>query len=315
MEIVTFEEVDPVEVLHITSLSLNYALTPERAEAIRKNDPRRPFPFLGVYAVIDGRVAGQVGVFRMPMTSIEGPEDVGGIWAVCTHPEYQQRGVASALMEEAHERMRTAGLRFSTLGTSRTLVAHRLYHKFGYQDAFIAASALARQETALQKTGLKAERTTTEKFPMIDTFHRRIAKGRTGFARRNNPFIVPMVDTGRLGVDEIWSFTMDGEMLGFAVANLVKNMLVVEDILLDDRVDICAAISALLSNFTSEYVRLNVTHLSYLPRLQEVGYQISRARWGSFMMKSLEGRTDMDEIAELFAIRTDRFLISSLDLT
>lgn len=315
MEIVTFDEVDPVEVLHITSLSLNYALTPERAETIRKKDPRCPFPFLGVYALMDGKVAGQVGVFRLPMISVEGPEDVGGIWAVCTHPDYQRRGVAAALMEEAHRRMRAAGLRFSTLGTSRTLVAYPLYLKAGYLDAHIAASALARRDVVLQKSGLQAERVPMEDFPAIDAFQRRIAKGRTGFARRNQPFIAPMVETGRLGADEIWSFKIGGEMLGFAIAGLARNMLVVEDVLLDDQVDVCEAISALLSCFTAQYVRLTVSRLSYLSRLQKAGYQIAKARWGSFMMKSLEGETDMDDINGLFDIRSDRFLISSLDLT
>ena len=86
MKILPYDEVDPLQVLHLTRLALDFALTPEHAAHIRRTDPR-PFPCLTVNAVEEGLVLGQVGVFRLPMVSIEGREDVGGVWAVSTHPE------------------------------------------------------------------------------------------------------------------------------------------------------------------------------------------------------------------------------------
>src|SRR5512141_1318699 len=133
MKILEYDDIDPFDAFQVSVLALEFALTPEHAAHIRQSDPR-PFPFFAIYAVEDDRVLGQVGVFRLPMISTEGREDVGGVWAVSTHPNYAGRGIASALLDEAHTRMRDAGLRFSTLGTNRPRVAYRLYQQHGYVD-------------------------------------------------------------------------------------------------------------------------------------------------------------------------------------
>src|SRR5512141_1347946 len=119
MNIFEYNNVDPISVLHLTMLALGFPFTPEHAAHIRQTDPR-PFPCFTVNAVEDEMVLGQVGLFRLPMIATDGREDVGGVWAVSTHPNYSGRGIASALLDEAHTRMRDTGLRFSTLGTDRS---------------------------------------------------------------------------------------------------------------------------------------------------------------------------------------------------
>ena len=151
MKILNYDEVNPLQVLHLTMLALDFPLTPEHAAHIRQTDPR-PFPCFTVNAVEDDRVLGQVGVFRLPMISTEGKEEVGGVWAVSTHPNYAGRGIASALLEEAHNRMRGAGLRFSTLGTGRSGVSYKLYQRHGYVDMNVWATALTRWESANKPT-------------------------------------------------------------------------------------------------------------------------------------------------------------------
>ena len=103
MKILEYDEVDPFSALNVAMLALDFPFTPEHATHLRQTDPR-PFPCLTVNAVEDNLVLGQVGVFRLPMISSEGREDVGGIWAVSTHPAYSGRGIASALLDEAHNR-------------------------------------------------------------------------------------------------------------------------------------------------------------------------------------------------------------------
>jgi GNAT superfamily N-acetyltransferase len=156
MKIVEYNDVDPLKAMYVAKLALDFALTPEMAAHIRRSDPR-PFPCLAIYAVEDEVVMGQVGIYRLPMITTQGREDVGGIWAVSTHPQYAGRGVASLLLEEAHTRMRHAGLRFSTLGTDQYRLAHRLYRQHGYEETNVWATALARWETAHQPTRLHAE--------------------------------------------------------------------------------------------------------------------------------------------------------------
>ena len=104
LNIVEYNDVDPMSVLHLTMLALDFPLTPEHAAHIRCTDPR-PFPCFTVNAVENDVVLGQVGVFRLPMISTEGREDVGGVWAVSTHPNYARRGIASTLLDETHTRI------------------------------------------------------------------------------------------------------------------------------------------------------------------------------------------------------------------
>jgi GNAT superfamily N-acetyltransferase len=169
MKILDYDEVNPLQVLHLTMLALDFPLTPEHAAHIRHTDPR-PFPCFTVNAVEDDVVLGQVGVFQLPMISTEGREDVGGVWAVSTHPNHAGRGIASALLDEAHTRMRDAGLRFSTLGTDRSRVSYRLYQRHGYIDMNVWATALTRWETAHQPTHLRARPPGSEGYDFVENY-------------------------------------------------------------------------------------------------------------------------------------------------
>ena len=128
-------------VLQLTLLALDFPLTPEKAAHIRRTDPR-PFPCLTVYAVEEDTVLEQVGVFRLPMISIEGREDVGGLWTLATHAHYGGEGAGQRLLEGAHARMREAGLRFSTLGAKRFSEAYVLARRHGYEEMNVWATAL-----------------------------------------------------------------------------------------------------------------------------------------------------------------------------
>lgn len=169
LRILEYNDVDPLQVLNLTMLALDFPFTPEYAAHIRQTDPR-PFPCFTVNAVDAARdlVVGQVGVFRLPMISMQGREDVGGVWAVSTHPNHAGRGVASYLLEEAHTRMRAAGLRFSTLGTDRYRKAYKLYQRHRYVDMNIWGTAIARWETAHQPTRMRAQPPGPEGYDFVE---------------------------------------------------------------------------------------------------------------------------------------------------
>src|SRR5512139_2392995 len=181
MNILEYDKVDPLQALHLTMLALDFPMTPAYVANLRRTDPR-PFPCLTVNAVEDGLVLGQVGVFRLPMISTEGREDIGGVWAVSTHPTHAGRGVASALLEEAHTRMRAAGLRFSSLGTNRYRAAYKLYQQKGYVNMNVSATALAKWETAHQPTRLRAQSACQDGYEFVEKIFSNIAKDYLGFA-------------------------------------------------------------------------------------------------------------------------------------
>ena len=311
MKILDYDHVDPLQVLHLTMLALDFPLTPEHVVHIRRTDPR-PFPCLTVNAVEDGLVLGQVGVFRLPMISTQGREDVGGAWAVATHPLHTGRGIASALLEEAHARMRQAGLRFSTLGTERSRRAHKLYRQHGYVDMNVWATALARWETAHQPTRLRAQPPGPEGFDFVEKIFMDHAADYLGFAWRHIPFarLREKVD-----LEDIWVLWKNNEPVGYVFARKDHQILRINVQLLRMEVDATEAVAAVVSRLKTDYVQVTVSRPADIAGLGCAGYQVAHPNWGAFMVKPLLPEVTIEDARCLFGIGSDRFLISWLDTT
>jgi GNAT superfamily N-acetyltransferase len=311
MEILEYDQVDPMGVLQLNMLALDFTLTPEHVAHIRRTDPR-PFPFFAIYAVEGDQVISQVGVFRLPMISTEGRQDVGGVWAVSTHPHYACQGVASALLEEAHSRMRDAGLRYSTLGTNRYRVAYKLYQRHGYDDMQVLASALARWETAHQPTRLNARPVGSRGYDLIDGVFNDLASSYLGYAWRHSPFAVLR---DRVCVDDLWMLRKNGSSVGYAIAHLDTDILNISSVLLRDGIDLAEAVGAVVNELKSRYVKVNVSRPIEIASLRSAGYQVAHPSWSAFMLKPLVPGETIQEAKRLYGISTDRFLISGLDIT
>jgi len=311
MKILTYDEVDPLGVLHLSMLALDFALTPEHAAHIRRTDPR-PFPCLALYAVEDGMVLGQVGVFRLPMVSTAGREDVGGIWAVSTHPQHSGGGIASMLIDEAHARMRSAGLRFSTLGTNRYRVAYRLYQHHGYEDTQVLATALAPWEIAHQPTRLHARPPGTGGYELVERLFAELAGEYLGFAWRHTPF-GPLRD--KVSPEQIWILWENNQPAGYALARLDRAILRITNLLLRPNLDATEAVAAVVAQLKSTYVQVKLSRPSEILSLERAGYQVARPTWGAFMVRALTPDVTVEDARQLFGIGTDRFLISWLDTT
>jgi GNAT superfamily N-acetyltransferase len=310
MKIVEYNDVDPLKVFYLTKLALDFALTPEMVMRIRQTDPR-PFPCLAVYAVEDGVVMGQVGIFRLPMISAEGREDVGGIWAVSTHPQYAGRGVASRLLDEAHARMRDAGLRFSTLGTDRHRLAHKLYRQHGYEETNVWATALARWETAHQPTRLRASPPGPEGYEFVEQIFMEVARDYLGFAWRHTPF----ARLRRVSLTDIWVLRENQHIVGYALAQADPTMLTISDLVLQQGIDAAEAIAAVAAELKSAYVQVKASRPVEIASLRGAGYHVAHPTWDGFMIKPLVPEVSVEDARRLFGIGTDRFLISWLDVT
>ena len=311
MKILTFDELDPLSVFNLTMLALDFPLTPEHAEHIRRTDPR-PFPCLSVCAVEGEQVIGHVGIFRLPMVTTEGREDVGGVWAVSTHPEHSGRGVATSLLEEAHTRMRQAGLRFSTLGTSRSGVSYRLYRRHGYEDMNVRATALARWDTAHQPTRLRAEPAGPAGYDFVEKVFEEIAQDYLGFAWRHQPF-ARLRD--KVGLADIWMLWNNDRVVGYALVDADKTVLKITDLLLKSGVDAAEAVAAVASVLKTAYVWVKLSRPEEIASLRRAGYQVAHPDWGAFMLKPLAPEVTAEDARRLLGIGTDQFLISWLDMT
>ena len=311
MKIVEYDAVDPMGVFNLTLLALDFPLTPEHAEHLRRTDPR-PFPCLSVCMVEDELVIGHVGIFRLPMITMEGREDVGGVWAVSTHPQYSGRGVASRLLEEAHARMCQAGLRFSTLGTGRSGVSYKLYHQHGYEDMNVRATALARWETAHQPTRLRAQPTAPAGYDFVEDVFDEVAKDYLGFTVRHRPY-ARMRDT--VGLEDIWMLWENNQVVGYALAHADRAVLKISDLVLKAGMDAAEAVAALAAQVKTTYLKVKISRPGEITSLRQAGYHVAHPDWGAFMVKPLMPEVTVEEARRLLGIGTDRFLISWLDMT
>lgn len=310
MRIVEFDDVDPTQVFYLTKLALDFSLTPELAAQIRQTDPRA-FPCLAVVAVEDDVVIGHVGIFRLPMISTDGREDVGGLWAVSTHPQYAGRGVATALIDEANARMRAAGLRFSTLGTDRFRVAHGLYRKHGYVETGVWGTAMARWETAHQPTRLSAEPLGERGYDFVESVFTELSCGYLGFAWRYSPF----ARLRRVALSDIWIIRDREDVLGYAFASLDQAVLSISNVVLRRGVDAAEAVAAVLAEIRAAYVQVKASRPVEIDSFRQAGYHVAHPTWDGFMVKPLVPDVTYEDARQLFGIGTDAFLISWLDVT
>jgi GNAT superfamily N-acetyltransferase len=310
MKILEYDDVDPLKAMYVSKLALDFALTPEIVSRIRHSDPR-PFPCLALYAVEDDVVIGQVGVYRLPMISTEGRQDVGGIWAVSTHPQYARRGVASSLLEEAHTRMSEAGLRFSTLGTNRYRVAHKLYHQHGYEETNVWATALARWDTAHQPTRLRVQPSDPGGYEFIEQVFKDIASGYLGFSWRHTPFL----RLRDVNLSDIWILLENNHPIGYAIAHADDTMLTISNLVLQQGIDAAEACAAVAAEVKSAYVKVIISRPCEMTSLRHAGYHVAHPTWDGFMIKPLDPKVTIEDAWRLYGIGTDRFLVSWLDVT
>jgi len=91
-----------------------------------------------IVAELNGKIAGTVTLFlKAAHFTPEGwPEEWAGVRLLAVHPDYRDRGIGRALMEECIRRARNAGKTAIGLHTSVLMaVARRMYEKMGFQRA------------------------------------------------------------------------------------------------------------------------------------------------------------------------------------
>ncbi|HSB66326.1 MAG TPA: GNAT family N-acetyltransferase [Anaerolineales bacterium] len=311
IKILGYDDVDPLQALNLNLIALDFALTPERAAQIRRTD-LRPFPCFTINAVKDNVVVGQVEVSRLPMVSSEGREDVGGVWAVSTLPQHAGYAIASTLLEEAHNRMRDAGLRFSTLRTNRSHISYRLYKRYGYVDMNIWATGLARWETAHQPTRLQSVSVGSSEYDLVKRVFVNVAGDYLGFAWRHTPFAH---FRDELRTEDIRILCENNRPIGYALASVNQSILFVCDLVLRMGVNPAEAIAALASQVRTAYVQVKINRPVEIASLRQAGYQVTHPDWSAFMLKPLIPKVTVEDARRLFGIDTDRFLISWLDTT
>lgn len=126
---------DKADLLYLWAQSFGFLMTAKTVDAWAKVGHGLKDTPIGTCGLIDGKLAGFVGMLELPTRSKQGDvEMVGGIWAIATRPSMARQGVGRKLLEAAENHFRERGIRLSMLTTSRSIVAHRWYSGVGYRE-------------------------------------------------------------------------------------------------------------------------------------------------------------------------------------
>jgi predicted N-acetyltransferase YhbS len=127
---------------------------------------------------IDGRIVSHVRIFHRQMLVRGVALPVGGVGSVATHPDYRRHGFATALLQDAIERMEGAGYALSFLWTGLAPFYERLGWRVVPQPIYTAKpEEAARLSTA---STVSVRPLTSADLPAVARIYRRAAEGSTG---------------------------------------------------------------------------------------------------------------------------------------
>jgi GNAT superfamily N-acetyltransferase len=190
MKIKTYRELKSKdELFPLIDQGLWEYLNPVEFEQDIEADPRLKHSSIGYAAVQKDFIIGFVGVMDMVTRSIDGSEvKVGGIWDVVTHPAHTRKGVATILMEKAHEYFQETDCQFSFLTSGRADIAHNFYEKLGYKEVVTFPSAYK-----IIKSTKKPVQATRKKMKpswnRILRIYRQVTEDRTGLVIRSEEYM------------------------------------------------------------------------------------------------------------------------------
>jgi len=190
MKIETYRELESKdELFPLIDQALWEYFNPIEFEQDIEADPRLKHSPIGYAAVEKGLIIGFVGVMDMVTRSVDGSEvKVGGIWDVATHPAHTRKGVATTLMQRAHENFQETDCRFSFLTSGRADIAYNFYKKLGYKEALTFPSAYKIIKPT--KKLVKATRRKMEPdWNRILRVYRQVTEDRTGLVIRSEEYV------------------------------------------------------------------------------------------------------------------------------
>ena len=280
---------------------------------------RRRWPLLsdyvGLFALEEETVVGQLLIRRLPFRTAAGVERVAGIASVTTRFDAQRRGVARALVQEAHRREAAAGMRFALLWTNPSWYAHRLYEELGYRDVWSSPSAvrlLPRRRPSPR--GLTLRPATPSELGGLEALHAEVARDDTGFSPRLRGFLREGHAAGYLDLEGLLVLRRRGERLGYAVVAKGHDLLRCGEIVAP-RAAMPAMLDALEARASHGVLALGNTPVRALDaELRRRGYFVQGGQeWRALMAVALAGPLGPAELREELGVDRPTFRCMSLD--
>jgi ribosomal protein S18 acetylase RimI-like enzyme len=310
MKILEYDEVDSQQVLELNIKSFGWFLSQDQVRFIRRVDSRTP-DYVALYAVEGKEVQSQVGVVTLDTQTTYGTEKIGYIWGVATRPSQARQGFATKLMEEAHERLIGEGIRYSFLGTGKSLVAYDLYRRLGYKEFTMLKRGLKKCQN--KESGEITLKTKVDKAVIVDLFYE-YSEGLLGFVKRPRNFMEIRKAWSWFQYDLVGAFYENENPIGYIIANKEDKILKIWELCCPKKEDLKKSISSLKSNLNVEYIVLELVHKAALEeQFIESGFKIFDESWGVFMVKDLKGDQSIKEIRKIYRIDDKKFHMTPID--
>ncbi len=278
-------------------------LNPLEFEEEIKADPRLRLSPVGYAAVKEDHIVGFVGVMDMVTRSLDGSEiKVGGIWDVATHPAHARKGIATHLMQRAHQYFQERDYPFSLLTTGRDSIAYHFYQKLGYQEALTFPSAYK----LIRKAEKSAERASMKKKPdwnRILEAHRQATAHRTGLVIRTKQYMT-MLELRKIIHPEKTIQTREG----YALLKEDKGNVTIKEIMAPTKKETTRLIRRIEEKASKTVIDRLVLDDKALDAYRSQGYMILTQSYSVLMAKSLAESTGFKQVYG------DRFYLSSVDL-
>ncbi len=237
MRVLEYSELTPDQRRRAAGTELSDGEPPSLCERINRLRLRGA-PYLGYvsfHAVDRGVPVARLGSTRVTFVPAAGdPEKVLGITDVITRSDALRRHFATRLMETAHERARSEGIRWAFLWTHRAWGAHRLYERLGYRDVY-SPDLVTRRVSERPRPGRRAVRLRIGRRGdgvRLERLLEEASERRVGFSRRSRGWFAAAI---RMGWRTPRSFRLvyaDGRPVGYALVNLDRHDLVSREIVL-----------------------------------------------------------------------------------
>lgn len=310
MKILEYDEVDGQQVLELSISCFGWFLGPDEVKTIREVDERVP-DYFALYAVEKEKVLSQVGVVTLDTQSDHGIEKVGFIWGVCTKSNAARKGSAGKLIKEVHARLTAQDIRYSFLGTGKSLVAYNLYRKLDYEDFISMDRALKPSKNKNQGdvTYLPSESNDT----IVDLF-RDYSKDLQGFIKRSDNFLEVRKAWSWMPYDTVGVFNVDEEPIGYLVASKEGKIIKIRELLCPKSEDVQRCVSALESEFKIDYVIYDSIIGTYgIEAIIKSGFKVLDGSWGVLMVKDLKKAHTISDIRKSYGVDEGRFHMTSID--
>ena len=278
-------------------------LNPIEFEEEINADPRLKLSPVGYAAIKEGHIVGFVGVMDMVTRSIDGSEmKVGGIWDVATHPAHTRKGIATTLMQRAHQYFQERDYPFSLLTTGQDSIAYQFYEKLGYEEALTFPSAYKLPRKA-DKPSEGASVKENPDWNRILEIHRQATSNRTGLVIRTKQYMC------MLGLREIIHLekTIQTEE-GYALLKENKGNVTIKEIMAPTKRETTQLIRRIEEKAPKTVIDRLVLDGKALDAYRSQGYMTQTESYSVLMAKSLAKSTGFKQVYG------GKFYLSSVDL-